>query len=233
MRRAPRSPWRGRRLGRFSTRMPTTSASAVTDTEAELAAGGAHLDAQGEVRAAAPAAPWEWADGFLPLPKRQRGLSRALEVRDRADFLASLGHEDAARVRSCGGPGAGGWLTALPVDAALRFDDGAYQIATRLRLGQHVLLGGERCANEYTGIARDGAQRRATTCPGRLDSRGVHALACLVGGGPRRRHDGLRDLHATLLHLLGIDHERFTFKFQGRRYRLTDVHGEVVKGILG
>jgi len=34
------------------------------------------------------------------------------------------------------------------------------------------------------------------------------------------------------LHLLGIDHERLTYKFQGRRYRLTDVHGKVVQGLL-
>jgi uncharacterized protein DUF1501 len=43
----------------------------------------------------------------------------------------------------------------------------------------------------------------------------------------------VHDLHATILHCLGIDHEKLTFKFQGRYYRLTDVHGEVVKGILG
>jgi len=42
----------------------------------------------------------------------------------------------------------------------------------------------------------------------------------------------VHDFQATLLHLLGIDHERLTYRFQGRRYRLTDVHGEVVKGIL-
>ena len=42
----------------------------------------------------------------------------------------------------------------------------------------------------------------------------------------------VHDLHATLLHLLGIDHEKLTYKFQGRFYRLTDVHGTVVKGIL-
>ena len=42
----------------------------------------------------------------------------------------------------------------------------------------------------------------------------------------------VHDFQATLLHLLGIDHERMTFKHQGRRYRLTDVHGKVVKGIL-
>lgn len=42
----------------------------------------------------------------------------------------------------------------------------------------------------------------------------------------------VHDFHATLLHLLGIDHERLTYKFQGRRYRLTDVHGHVVNDIL-
>ncbi len=41
----------------------------------------------------------------------------------------------------------------------------------------------------------------------------------------------VHDLHATILHLLGIDHERFTFKFQGRDFRLTDVHGSVVRPI--
>jgi hypothetical protein len=42
----------------------------------------------------------------------------------------------------------------------------------------------------------------------------------------------VHDFQATVLHLLGIDHKRLTFKFQGRHYRLTDVHGEVVKKIL-
>jgi uncharacterized protein (DUF1501 family) len=42
----------------------------------------------------------------------------------------------------------------------------------------------------------------------------------------------VHDLQATILHCLGIDHTRLTFKFQGRQYRLTDVHGEVVKAIL-
>jgi hypothetical protein len=40
------------------------------------------------------------------------------------------------------------------------------------------------------------------------------------------------DLQATILHCLGIDHKRLTFKFQGRHFRLTDVAGEVVKGVL-
>lgn len=42
----------------------------------------------------------------------------------------------------------------------------------------------------------------------------------------------VHDLQATILHTLGIDHERLTYKHQGRRYRLTDVHGHVVKKIL-
>jgi uncharacterized protein (DUF1501 family) len=42
----------------------------------------------------------------------------------------------------------------------------------------------------------------------------------------------VHDLQATILHLLGIDHERLTYKHQGRYYRLTDVHGTVVKGII-
>jgi uncharacterized protein (DUF1501 family) len=42
----------------------------------------------------------------------------------------------------------------------------------------------------------------------------------------------VHDLNATLLHLLGVDHERLTYRFQGRDYRLTDVHGRVVKDLL-
>ncbi len=42
----------------------------------------------------------------------------------------------------------------------------------------------------------------------------------------------IHDLHATILHLMGIDHERLTYRFQGRRYRLTDVHGDIVKPVL-
>jgi hypothetical protein len=42
----------------------------------------------------------------------------------------------------------------------------------------------------------------------------------------------VHDVNATLLHLLGFDHERLTYRFQGRDFRLTDVHGEVVQGML-
>ncbi|MFM7102228.1 MAG: DUF1501 domain-containing protein, partial [Verrucomicrobiota bacterium] len=42
----------------------------------------------------------------------------------------------------------------------------------------------------------------------------------------------IHDLNATLLHCLGLDHERLTFRHQGRDYRLTDIHGEVVSALL-
>jgi hypothetical protein len=42
----------------------------------------------------------------------------------------------------------------------------------------------------------------------------------------------IHDLHATVLHLLGFDHTRLTYRYNGRDFRLTDNFGEVVKGIL-
>ena len=42
----------------------------------------------------------------------------------------------------------------------------------------------------------------------------------------------VHDLHATILHLLGFDHEKLTYRFQGRDFRLTDVHGLLVDKLL-
>ena len=42
----------------------------------------------------------------------------------------------------------------------------------------------------------------------------------------------IHDLHATILHLLGIDHKRLTYRYSGRDFRLTDVHGRVIHGNL-
>ncbi len=58
---------------------------------------------------------------------------------------------------------------------------------------------------------------------GNTDELGYHAVENTVH---------VHDLHATMLHLLGIDHLRLTHRFQGRDYRLTDVHGKVVHSIL-
>jgi hypothetical protein len=42
----------------------------------------------------------------------------------------------------------------------------------------------------------------------------------------------VHDLHATMLHLMGIDHTRLTYRFSGRDMRLTDVHGHVIRDVL-
>ena len=42
----------------------------------------------------------------------------------------------------------------------------------------------------------------------------------------------VHDLQATIMHLLGFDHTKLTFRFQGRDYRLTDVHGEIVPDLI-
>ncbi len=68
-----------------------------------------------------------------------------------------------------------------------------------------------------------GAGVRPGTVYGESDDYGIH-----VGRNPVHVHD----FHATILHLLGFDHERLTWRHTGRDFRLTDVAGEVVKGIL-
>ncbi len=60
----------------------------------------------------------------------------------------------------------------------------------------------------------------------------VHGRTCEFGYNIIENGVHIHDLQATILHLLGIDHERLTYRFQGRRYRLTDVHGSVVQPIL-
>ena len=59
---------------------------------------------------------------------------------------------------------------------------------------------------------------------GATDDFGYHAVE-------NRVH--VRDLHATMLHLMGIDHTRLTYRFSGRDMRLTDVHGHVIRDVLG
>src|SRR5207248_9451324 len=64
---------------------------------------------------------------------------------------------------------------------------------------------------------------RGGTVYGATDEMGMHAVegVCTI-----------HDLHATVLHLLGLDHERLTYRFGGRDFRLTDVHGRVVREVI-
>jgi uncharacterized protein (DUF1501 family) len=60
----------------------------------------------------------------------------------------------------------------------------------------------------------------------------VHGATDELGFNPTLDPVHVHDLNATILHLLGLDHTRLTYRFQGRDYRLTDVHGILVEGIL-
>jgi hypothetical protein len=68
-----------------------------------------------------------------------------------------------------------------------------------------------------------GAGLRPGTSHGQLDDFGYFPVEGAVD---------IHDIHATVLHLLGIDHERLTYRYSGRDFRLTDVHGKLVKEIL-
>jgi hypothetical protein len=76
--------------------------------------------------------------------------------------------------------------------------------------------------NAFTMWFAGGGIRPGLTL-GESDELGFHATVDRVH---------VHDLHATLLHLLGFDHTRLTHKFQGRQFRLTDVHGEIVHKLL-
>jgi arylsulfatase A-like enzyme len=82
--------------------------------------------------------------------------------------------------------------------------------------------GREHQPESFTAFLAGGGVRRGFS-HGETDEFGYQ----VVGG---RVH--IHDLHATLLHLLGLDHTRLTYRSAGRDYRLTDVHGEVVRPIL-
>ena len=88
--------------------------------------------------------------------------------------------------------------------------------------GQKTAIGRDHHKDAYTMWMTGGGVKRGITY-GKTDDFGFN-----VAENPVHVHD----LNATVMHLLGIDHERLTFRYQGRDYRLTDIHGELVHGIL-
>ena len=84
----------------------------------------------------------------------------------------------------------------------------------------------------------DGRDHNGGTFVGWLAGAGVKrrrrptAKATSGAGKPLETHDHCYDFHATMLHLLGIDHERLTFRHNGSDRRLTDVHGHVIQAVL-
>ena len=108
---------------------------------------------------------------------------------------------------------------------------------------------------DETLVVWGGEFGRTVYCQGKLTAKTYgrdHHPRCfsiwLAGGGIKPGHSfgetddysynitrdpiSVHDLHATMLHLLGVHHEKLTFRFQGRHYRLTDVHGNVLRDLL-
>lgn len=83
-------------------------------------------------------------------------------------------------------------------------------------------LGRDHHGDAFTMWLAGGGIRKGA-CHGATDEIGFSGIDGRVS---------VHDVHATMLHLLGFNHEQFTFDFQGRPFRLTDVHGEVIKEIL-
>ena len=65
-----------------------------------------------------------------------------------------------------------------------------------------------------------------------LHTRQFHGETDELGDGIGKDPVHVHDFNATILHLLSIDHERLTFRYHERQFRLTDVHGKVVTGVL-
>jgi uncharacterized protein (DUF1501 family) len=99
-----------------------------------------------------------------------------------------------------------------------------------------VIWGGEfgRTSDAQSGGGRDHNPHAFTTClAGGGIQGGVHYGASdEFGYKAVENRVSVHDLHATILHLFGLDHTRLTYRFNGRDFRLTDVEGEVLRKLL-
>jgi hypothetical protein len=100
--------------------------------------------------------------------------------------------------------------------------------------GRTPMAQGKNAGGDETGAGRDHHKEAYTVwmAGGGVKPGHVHGKTDELGYGVVEDGVHVHDFNATILHLMGIDHERLTFRYQGRRFRLTDVHGEVVRGVL-
>ena len=101
-----------------------------------------------------------------------------------------------------------------------------------------IIWGGEFGRTPMSqGAAADGRDHHIQgfsifLCGGGIKGGTVYGSTDAFGYNAEENPTAVHDLHATMLHLLGIDHKRLTYRFQGRDFRLTDVHGHLIDGIL-
>ena len=131
------------------------------------------------------------------------------------DEALNLGHTD--RCREVDQP-----MTALLRDLKQRGLLDETLVVWGGEFGRTPILGRDHLGDAFTMWMAGGGVKQGFTY-GETDEIGYTGIAGRVH---------IHDLQATILHLLGMDHERLTYLFQGRRFRLTDVHGEVVHRIL-
>jgi arylsulfatase A-like enzyme len=84
----------------------------------------------------------------------------------------------------------------------------------------------------YTGRDHHGDAFTMWMAGGGIKKGAVYGETDEFGYKPTSGRVSVHDIQATILHLLGFDHEKFTYDFQGRPFRLTDVEGEIIREIL-
>ena len=119
------------------------------------------------------------------------------------------------------------WLTANPVDVLclqeLKLSDDKFPLMELKAAGYEAAVFGQKTYNGVAILSR---------APARDVMRNIGGFTDEVGYQAVDRPVHIHDLHATILHLLGLDHTRLTFNYGGRDFRLTDVYGDVVHDIL-
>ena len=136
------------------------------------------------------------------------------DVEEIASLVAQVGTADIVTVAEDGSPES----SLLPV----LWDRTPTQQAPFGRLIAHAAIMNEQFVRVSNG-ARALAIVRGGQAYGGTDDFGFRAVD---------RPVQVHDLHATLLHLLGIDHERLTYRYAGRDFRLTDISGEVIRALV-
>ena len=100
---------------------------------------------------------------------------------------------------------------------------GCSSVISRVMSWGSIDVASSACERECPGAGHRGGGEKPGIAYGETDMWGYKAI---------RDRLEMHDLHATIMHLLGIDHTKLTFRFSGRDIRLTDVYGRVIEEIL-